>query len=667
MITSRNRIKFFFVAILCLILFEPLKCKKKEESIDDIIRNGVSRLQEQDWAGAAYHFSRAIEKDPKNPKARMGMAITQTGVLFKQIEKVVIEIGNIIVQLIGGFSPRLKFESENDQPSLNDIVYYIVDSNIIQPISNILENSEIAANSNDDWSLYIEGLTWTVKFRDTVFWQIELTGEVDRTDAALLSSLFRLAETVLKILISIDIHLDVRNFARIYNYIEDLGGISAIQENPRIVVLNIIPFILNDRETFLGVEPKRGLKYMKEDIPNAIRKMSEYGILFYDYITNEKDNQEDDIIAYESEEETGEKLGKLSFPTSSTYFYDPELTERKGRTVASVNIPPPDLKYFFENMAKSIDGSMVKWGDIIEITSFLIVAILKTGIFDSIISNIVSVAGSAGLPPNIIQNLGNIINPGFISGIIKGIIPDQIGFSLKPVFEKPISIRDILPAWTEDHRFILEWECISDSPRISPLAEDNPVFIFFCKYPKTRYCFRKSEKRCNIRYLECLWTPLSPEEKVCENYCGEDCGNQETPQEICTQRNEQECIRFCIEKEDLKNIDGTFISSQCNGNLIISDSEHFSNISKIKTKNQQPEPLPRDGISSIVPYILLQSPNLYGFLYINKDFLRTSIPAQYRANVKGQGYQLPDMFEINIFIQIVGKNLTNLLSQFGIM
>lgn len=657
-----------FISILLLITLSYSQCKKKEENIDSIIRKGIESLQNDDLVNASHYFSKVIEKDPRNPRARMGMAMVQAMVLFKQVERVVIEIGNIIVQVIGGFSPRLKTdaESQNDQPTLNDIIFYVVDSNLLQPISLILENSDIAAESPEDWSFYIERITWTIKFKDTIFWQISITGEVDKTDAALFSSLFRLVESVLKLIISIDIHVDVRNMARIYNYIEEIGGLAAIQKDPKIVIMNIIPFILNERETFLGIEQKRGLQYMKEDIPLSIKKMSEYGIKFYDSILAEQDDQDDDVISLEISGES-EKVGLISFPTSSTYFYDKELTDKKGKMVASINIPPPDLKYFFGNIIKSVDeGTMTKWGDIAEITSFLIVAILKTGIFDTIINTIVSAVGGRGLPPNLLSNIGSIINPGFISGFIKGIIPDQIGFSLKALFDKPVSIRDILPAWTKDNNFIVEWECISESPNVSPLAEDNPIFMLFCKYPKTRYCFKKSDERCNIRYQQCVLTPISVEGKACDNYCGEDCRDQKDQQEICIERNEKDCVRFCILKEEIMDLSGNTIQSGCRGSLYFADEQHFTK-KRNPAMNIKYEPIPQDGIFSILPYVMLQSPDIYGFLFINKDFLRSSVPAAYRGNIIGQGYQKPNNFEVNIFIQIIGKNLLNIFSQFGVM
>lgn len=666
-----NRLIFITVLLFSVIL--PY-CKKKEgESIDSIIKKGMESLQSNDLAGASGYFSKAIEMDQKNPKARMGMAMTQTMVLFKQVEKVVLEIGNIIVQVIGGFSPRLKTQDEtqqviqNDQPSLNDIIFYIIDSNLLQPISSIIENSEIAAESPEDWSIYIDGITWTIEFGGRVFWQISITGEVDKTDSAIFSSLFRFAEALIKLIVSIDIHLDARNFARIYNYIQEIGGLEAIQKDPKLVVINIIPFILNDRQTFLSVEPKRGLKFMKEDIPLAISKMSEYGIKTYDLLLSEKDDQTDDVIGLETSGEGG-KITWISFPTSSTYFYDKELTDKKKRLVASINIPPPDLKYFFTNIIKSLStGEMIKWGDIVEITSFLIVAILKTGIFDTLINQITGVVQGAGLPPNIISNIGSILNPGFISGLIKGIIPDQVGLSIKPIFEKPVSIRDILPAWTKDNRFLIEWECISDSPDVSPLAEDNPLFMFFCKYPKTKYCFKKSDKRCNIRYQQCILTPLSADGKSCDNYCGEDCTTQnQKEEEICIERSDRECTKFCVEKEEVKNLEGIVIYSGCKGSLYFADSQHFIKIGSPSVKIQS-EPIPQDGIYSILPYMLLQSQDLYGFLYINKDFLRASVPGEFRGKITGQGYQHPNIFETNIFIQIVGKNLLNIFSQFGVM
>lgn len=653
-------------ALAFVLLGNLMFCGKDKDETKELLEKGLKSLQVQDWTSASHYFSKVIERDAKNPVARMGMAMTHAGILFKQIETVVLEVGSIIAQSVGGLSPRIRtHQSTIEQSTVNDVLFYILDSNLLRPISTIIENAEIAAQSESDWNMYVENLIWTIKIGDRVFWQIGVTGELDRTDAILMALSFRLIEVALKIILSVDIHLDARNLSRIYDFVEEIGGMRAIQKNPRIVVLNILPFILNDKPSFLGVEPKRGLRFMKEDVPTAIKMISKHGVDFYDSILAEKDDQIDDVIAYIQEEGEVEKLGKLAFPTTSTYFADNDLSDRIGRRVASVSIPPPDLRYFFENLGKSLEGEKVGWGDIIEITSFVVVVILKTGIFDSVIDALAGAAGRSGIPPNIVSGIGSMVNPGFIAGIVKGVVPDQIAFSLKPIFERPLAVRDLLPVWTDEPAFLVEWECHSNSPDITPLAEDNPAFLFFCKYPKMRYCFEKAEgRRCNIRFLDCVWTPLSVEDKVCDTYCGFDCGGQEDAEDICLSRREHECLTFCIEREDVVYPDGARVS-KCKGSLSFLDSEHFR--PRPGTKNNHGKgAIPQDGISSVVPYVLFQDPTFYGVLYINKDFLRTSIPSAYRGGISGSGYQPPNDFELNVFLQVVGRNLTNLLSQFGI-
>lgn len=655
-------------------------CKKEdtESQVKALIEDGKKQIGNGDFVTASQIFSKAVEKSPENPQARFGLALSLIGLLAKNVEKVVLELGGIITQFLG-LSPIYRNgkiytmqDSVTEGVTLNDILEDIISSNLIEPMDRIIENLKIPAEK-DGWNLYVEKLTWVIKFEDKVLWEIDMSGEFDSADANFLYSVFNLLEGVFKLLLSINIHLTFENLVRIYSFISSIGGLTAIGGNPRIVILNILPFILNENENFLGVEPKRGVKYWTVAVPRNFIESARAMSRTYELLLKETDDQIDDVISVVEKSEDGKNIRKIAFPTSSTYFIDSELTTKYGekRKLASIEVPTNFLD-IFNSIRESFEGTRrVKWGSLVDSVSFFLVAILKTGIFDSIISALLGSAGSLGVPETALQQVFAVIDPQLISGIIKSAIPDVIEFDFKQFFSKPIGIRNILPAWTSENSILIEWECFSDSPKIIPLSEGNIAFIFLCKMPKNQYCFAESkEKICDIRVVKCYESLIRTEESGCSLFCpvspvqeNEQCKEKQEKRSICLNFDEkgERCMKFCAETRIRKLVDGNE-DQTCSVSIRFEDREHFVDFKNPGKGVIPPISIPKDGMNTIIPYLGLQSPDFYGLIYIDYNFLKS-----YDINISKSGYQKPDQYGINLLIQIIGKNIERLLGQFGII
>jgi hypothetical protein len=359
-----NKIERKIKPILSLIIIIPTlilftECKnKKEQNINEIILMGKERLKESDFQGAVQIFSEGIKKEPNNPEVRFGMALSLTGLLLKNIQDVVTELGNAIVQLISGFSPPSKHISPNQneiptETTINTILDDILQANIIYISEKIIENLEIPRKEKN-WNFKVDKLSWRVEFQGKEIWRLDLDGiEFDNADANLLYGTLKAAQGFIKLILSIDLDLKLENIVRTYSFIQELGGISGI--SVRDVIMRIIPFLLNERENLLGIEPTKGKIYWKQ-VPELFISSSEAFIQMLDSIEQETDAQEDDFIAPADE-------NTFAIPTSSdSIFKDEELSDKFGERPRSKLEIPPSLKDDLSQISKSFQGKeRVSW------------------------------------------------------------------------------------------------------------------------------------------------------------------------------------------------------------------------------------------------------------------------------------------------------------------
>lgn len=651
--------KIFLLIFSTFLIF--LHCKKQEESVKDIIEKGKVLLGQEKYSEAGEMFLKAINKEPENPEARFGMALVQTAIFLKNLQDTVLELGNTLAQLIGGLSPHITPKQET---TINTLLDDIFESNIISVIEKINENLKYAAQKKD-WSFKIEKLTLKLEFGGQELWKIDISGEFDSADANLLYSAFKILSALIKFLLSIDLDIKIEDLSRLYSFIQNFGGINQIAQDPSSVILRIVPFLLNQRENLLGVrKDEKGARYWKNDIPQDIIDAMVSLQNSYDSLLSETDDQADDIII---PVEKGEGvIKKIAFPTSSSFFADQTVSSDFKRSLATIELPQ-NLKGTFEKIKGSFEGTArVRWKELLDTFLTFAIAFVKTGIFDTLITSLIKSFGTSGLPEGILSNLSQFVNPTFISSIIVGIIPDEIEFDFHAFFSSDKGLRGILPAWTDDNVFILEWECVSSNPAISPLAKSNILTSFFCKMPKDSYCFESSTKgNCDIRLTICEESLISEKEFSCISYCptnDSNCNKQNQKSEkICLVQDNTtgECKLYCTESRINKSISGDE-SKICVSEFFYEDKEHFYQNYKPGLNSTLPEKIDKDSITGILPYIGFQSPDFYGMIYLNSNYLKSI-----SDKVQGQGFKRPNQFETNLFLQKIGDNLKRILSQFG--
>jgi hypothetical protein len=676
------------ILALVFIIIPFIKCQKinnalfgeKEPSVNDIISNGKKKLSEGNFQEAAKIFAEGVKIYPNNPEIRFGLALAQSAILLKNVENVTLELGNIIIQLVSGTSPRhiRPYQSEKQiqaETTINTLLDDIFQANIIDISEKIIENLEIPRKEKN-WSFKVDKFSWRIEFQGKEWWRLDLDGiEFDNADANLLYGVLKAVQGLIKFILSIDLDVKLENVVRTFQFIQELGielqissgGVSAGGISVRDVIIRVIPFLLNERENLLGIEPKKGRVYWKE-VPELFTSSAEAFAMMLDSIKQETDSQADDFIA-----QAGENL--FAIPTSSSsIFVDDKLSNEFGKLPRSKLEIPASLKDDFSQIAKSFQSTeRVSWQSLINAILTFIIGIVRTGIFDELIRALTTYASGVGIQQNVVNNLIQFVNPQILSSLITGIIPNELQFDFHAFFSSSEGgIRAILPAWTADHRFIFEWECFSDSPGIIPLAESNPIYQLFCKMPKTSYCFEKKYiGTCDIKLQECNETFINPQETTCSLYCPievQSCqGDGRLQMKVCELADEktEKCLKYCTETKILKRISGE--SQQfCVSTIRFEDSEHFSQDESKKyipgKGVKLPEPIKKDGIATVFPYIGFQSPDFLGLLYINSGYLST-----FSKDVPAVGFKKPDQFEINLFIQIMGTNLERLLAQFGII
>jgi len=166
------------ILALVFIIIPFIKCQKinnalfgeKEPSVNDIISNGKKKLSEGNFQEAAKIFAEGVKIYPNNPEIRFGLALAQFAILLKNVENVTLELGNIIIQLVSGTSPRhiRPYQSEKQiqaETTINTLLDDIFQANIIDISEKIIENLEIPRKEKN-WSFKVDKFSWKLNFKE---------------------------------------------------------------------------------------------------------------------------------------------------------------------------------------------------------------------------------------------------------------------------------------------------------------------------------------------------------------------------------------------------------------------------------------------------------------------------------------------------------------------
>lgn len=697
MLKRRIRDKYLSKPIIFFLIFALflLMCKDKKGEPASYIQigksllssgsykkaNGDSRGAVRDFNGAIENFSKALNLDKNNKEAKFGYALSLLMMLTVRVEQFLDDTLGLALSLLSGQSQFPLATSLLTAPifkplqsyiTLNDFLSSTFEANYLD-IAKKIESKLDEVRNDESWNFYVDKITWAVKLQNFT-WKIDLSGEYDATDANFILSVIKLTEGILQFIMTVDIHITLKNVTQLVTFVNEIGGMNAIMKNPTDNVLKIISFLMNTTDNLFGLEQKFGEQRWKEKSKDALRKAFQCLADMYDTILKETDDQSDDVISLASikKEEAGGQVLEIKFPSSSTIFAGKEEGETTTPGKVSIELPR-NIRTVIGNMIDGMDGKKrVSWAkDVAPTLSVIVVILLKSGALDSLVESFLQNA-----TPQQRNQFEQFLQPGVVSvniinSIISAIIPDVIELDLNYFFSNPVGVRRLLPAWNKDNELAVEWECVENSVRINPYS-----YFVFCKIPPTSICFYKSDNICEFRRTECTTAG------ICTNYCGtgkSECREGEFSDNICVKSVGDTCREFCYNLEVKYNLEVTTLKVEynrevttttvkttrdCFESVKIEDSPHFLRFGSDNVgRGSLPiAEIPPDRIVTTFPYIGFQIANL-NIIWLSGEYIK-SRGGDSICGTKEPSYVKPNLCEMNIFIQSIAEQVKGILGAF---
>lgn len=280
------------------------------------------------------------------------------------------------------------------------------------------------------------------------------------------------------------------------------------------LLLNAFTLILNNNPSFLGLESSTGVSESQTARGDFQFAYSEFANAIAE-VKNEKDDQQDDIIAYYVDEDGNEyaifNIHDLNFSTGDIGGVPggneiPNVTiSTEGKLMLNIG---NDLEGRLRKLSANFKpgGPAISWAeDIAPIVSALTVMIIRSGMLNSIIESALSQMGDEYSDiKDMINSIlsSNLIDENMITGLLTGFIPDFIAFKFGDFYNSPPNYRDLFPAWTKGittkifegskpvtvptDYFIFEYECADPARPITDVAGQlGPLMVdsFVCNDP----------------------------------------------------------------------------------------------------------------------------------------------------------------------------------------
>jgi hypothetical protein len=265
-------------------------------------------------------------------------------------------------------------------------------------------------------------------------------------------------------------------------------------------VLSIMAYILNINRNFLALEPKMGQERWTTLAPQALKKAFESAHQMYQMMVAETDAQEDDVI--EAVIEEGRLLAiKIPKTVGMEEKFETEL--------------PEEWEKIAQNIVNAIEGKKrASWDeDIVPVLALVVVLLINSGALDQLIDSTIS-----QLPETWQETAKNFLKPGVLTvDFVRGIITSAIWgieLDLKTFFDNPVGFRKLLPAWSSEHNFIMEWECLEEDREEQFLkfvcSSDAKYFDIphFLKYKDTKLLGTGIDKIEVIERIDGMENPL---------------------------------------------------------------------------------------------------------------------------------------------------------------
>lgn len=405
---------------------------------------GKKYLEESKFERASSEFFKALTIKPEDSGANFGYSLAEIlGMIFRFQDALTQTFGVVqgFIPVTAPIIPKRRLQVEK---SFNDLMEYLFDVNVIDTIRKVEPHLD-KVRLNPNWTFYAKRLSWNVNLGDILTFSFDLSGEYDAADANFLLFLLKTIEFILELILTVNIKFSLEDVSNVLEWVDSLGGVSALQEDPLNFIQSAFACFLNVNEDFLGLEPKEGAERWTKLTPSALRKAFISAKDMYSMLITEKDDQSDDIIQAVVEDD---KLVAVKIPTA------------RGDERPEIKLPEGWEK-IAQNIVDTIDGKKrADWAnDIVPVLTIFVVILIHSGAFDNLINEAIS-----RMPPAQQRVIKRFLEPGFltidiVTGFITGIIGPYIQFDFHSFFKNPVGLRALLPAWTSDNNFIMEWEC----------------------------------------------------------------------------------------------------------------------------------------------------------------------------------------------------------------
>lgn len=473
--------KLYFVFHLFFIFTSCSSSSPESVRVRNLIELGKKEMVQNNWSNAISNFNQALDIDPDNPEATFGYVYASIFKKIQDINDLVVEIINLLSQI--GFSNLIQtpLSLENalhpstyplsstwgsKRQGINLILFSILNTNILMFLEDMSERLEKIKNY-ENFSFTINNFIYSLNAGGLFSFSIDLSGEYDLGEVFFIESVMKILDGVIKMFLSIDLDIKLATITKISKYITNSNWNQRLSQNFSEAVFNIISVILNEQLNLLGLEPSEGREILLDgalNLASGFENMAR-GL---DFIFKEKDPQENDILGASED-----KPNTLILPgTSGGQFIKYELQL------------PSNITSSIENIQKNLSGDSsvrINWArDIAPLLAVGVYMIINSGLLESVIDLLLSQIED----PEIVNLIKGFLSPGVLTvdllqGFITVIIGNVLEFDLGYFVRNPSSLRELLPAWTDEadpyfEKLVIEWEC--------PSSELDPELLYLiCK------------------------------------------------------------------------------------------------------------------------------------------------------------------------------------------
>lgn len=577
-----------------------------EQKLRELMDQAEIAVKEGQWDQAKMKYEEALKLNSSYTPAKFGYIISDSFGALAEIQE--------SIQII---LPILQMIAQAQQPQAAYGINYIIKNFLESALIGRLRNHLLCNEQGDKYRICFDeiekdpGFSYTVSSIPLVVdigfgpvISLDFGGTYELPEVYFFEFLFATLTGLAEIIYTVDIQIDI---VGAFGFIFNSGIMDMLSTQPLPAVLKILGTLLNANKNLIGFNGNM------DDLLGAQTHLQvAFESLALSIEEGKKRPIRDDTIS-----SVGEEQDVIVWRFTNNIQKNVEtrcsVREKAGRNICVHLTITQSFVEKVERIARSFDDPQffISWVD--DIAPFLATTLqifLDSGLVLDVVNFATSLISLDEETKRTIDSLKGFLAPGSLSadliyGVLTAIIGDIIQIAPAKIVEEVkngnFSLRKLLPIWTS-------------------------YFDYSKGYPKT------------VTEADTLWL---------EWECGSS-GTSTVPP-------------YYDNRPDVSLLDSQLFYLVCSKDHPPSDSQHFTD-SNVKT----PIPvtsLPKDGISSQLPYFYLPDPTFAGAVMINfKDF--QSIPTCNSSETEMKTWHVPkDNCEINGLIHTLVGQVIELLRQ----